>query len=184
MRTRATVKDESVKLQYLVDSAEFSDWSGLHQLLKDCFAYMDGRIDPPSSLMRMTPDLLREKAGQETLVVALCNHELVACGFLRETDQTIYIGKLAVKQAFRRRGILKSILAIAEDVARQRRRTALELETRVELVENHKTFGALGFVKTGESSHDGYDRATSFTMKKPVQVRYDRAIRCNSDASA
>ena len=156
------------KLRYLVDPAEFSDWSGLHELLKDCFAFMDGRIDPPSSLKQMTPDILREKAGEETLVVVLCDDDLVACGFLRETQEAIYIGKLAVKPTFRKRGILKSMVHVAEQHARERRKAALELEARVELVENHKTFGALGFVKTGESSHAGYDRATSITMKKPL----------------
>ena len=168
MTSKATVKDESAELQYLVDPAEFSDWSGLHALLQDCFAFMDGRIDPPSSLKRMTPDILREKARQETLVVVLGDDEIVACGFLRETQETIYIGKLAVKSAFRERGILRSMVNIAEQHACERRKAALELETRVELVENHKTFGALGFVKTGESSHAGYDRATSITMKKPL----------------
>ena len=157
-----------MQLQYVVNPAGFSDWPGLHKLLNECFAYMDGRIDPPSSLTRMTPEILREKAGDETLVVVYSDEDLVACGFLRETDQTIYIGKLAVKPSHRKRGILRSIVRIAEGLARDKRKAALELEARIELVENHRTFSALGFVKTGESRHAGYDRATSVTMTKAV----------------
>ncbi|MEL6793708.1 MAG: hypothetical protein AAFP78_09655, partial [Pseudomonadota bacterium] len=37
-------------------AAEDEDWTAVHRLLTDAFAYMDGRIDPPSSLHRMTED--------------------------------------------------------------------------------------------------------------------------------
>ena len=43
-----------------------------------------------------------------------------------------------------------------------------ELQTRVELVENHAAFARMGFVRTGESSHEGYDRVTTITMQKAV----------------
>jgi GNAT superfamily N-acetyltransferase len=152
--------------QYRVQPTDFSDWAGLHRLLQECFAFMDGRIDPPSSLTRMTPDALREKAGEEILIIVLCADELIACGYLRETWETIYLGKLAVKAGFRGRGILRSMIELAEEIARSRGKSALELQTRVELVENHETFKAVGFVKTGETSHAGYDRPTSITMKK------------------
>src|SRR6185295_4788841 len=45
---------------------------------------------------------------------------------------------------------------------------AMELDTRIELVENHKTFAAFGFVKTAERSHAGYTRATFITMQKAL----------------
>ena len=34
-----------------------------------------------------------------------------------------------------------------------------------ELIENHATFAALGFRKTGETAHAGYSRPTSITME-------------------
>jgi len=156
------------QLQYRVSPAGFSDWTGLYALLDACFAYMEARIDPPSSLKQMTPDSLREKAEEETLVAVLHDGALVACGFLRETDETIYIGKLAVKPTFRKRGILRSILQIAYGLARDKNKSELELEIRIELTENHETFAALGFQKSGDFSHDDFDRPTSITMKKPV----------------
>ena len=45
---------------------------------------------------------------------------------------------------------------------------ALELETRIELTENHETFAALGFVKVSEGAHPGYDRTTFITMRKTL----------------
>jgi hypothetical protein len=164
--TGQTGGNDTAAYQYIVQPAEFSDWAGLHRLLHECFAFMDGRIDPPSSLTRMTPETLRENAGEEILIIVLDAGELIACGFLREAEESIYLGKLAVKAGFRKRGILRSIITLAEGIARSRRKSALELQTRIELVENHETFAAVGFVKTGQSSHAGYDRPTSITMKK------------------
>jgi GNAT superfamily N-acetyltransferase len=147
---------------------DFQDWSALHALLVECFAYMEGRIDPPSSLTRMPPDVLAAKAREETLLVAVANGILIGCGYLSEQDDAIYIGKLAVAPPFRRRGVLRALIDEADKLARRRGKSFLELQTRVELVENHRTFEALGFAKVGETAHPGFDRATSITMRKRV----------------
>ena len=44
----------------------------------------------------------------------------------------------------------------------------LELETRIELTENHAAFARMGFIKTAETSHEGFDRTTSIVMRAPV----------------
>ncbi|NDA32773.1 MAG: hypothetical protein EBZ04_11080 [Betaproteobacteria bacterium] len=56
----------------------------------------------------------------------------------------------------------------ADEIARQHGKPFLELQTRVELIENHVTFGALGFVRVAETAHPGYSRATSITMRRRV----------------
>jgi len=47
-------------------------------------------------------------------------------------------------------------------------RTDVTPETRIELVENHATFAALGFHIADKTAHPGYDRATSITMTRPL----------------
>jgi len=59
-------------------------------------------------------------------------------------------------------------MAATEDFARRAGVAILELDTRIELTENHQTFAALGFVKTGEHAHDGYDHPTFITMQKSL----------------
>ena len=49
-----------------------------------------------------------------------------------------------------------------------RRVQDLELQTRIELTENQATFGRMGFVKTAETAHEGFDRPTSITMRAKV----------------
>jgi GNAT superfamily N-acetyltransferase len=145
-----------------------ADWAALHALLVECFAFMEGRIDPPSSLAAMTPESLRAKAAEETLVTLWEGDVLVACGYLRDTGRSVCLGKLAVRADRRGRGLLRRIVAEADAQARALGRPVLELQTRVELTENHATFAALGFREVARTAHAGYDRPTSVTMERPV----------------
>jgi len=146
----------------------FSDWQSLLSLLQSAFAYMHGRIDPPSSLDSMTADDLAKKARTETLILATEGGRLLGCAYAAVRSDCVYVGKIAVAADARQRGLARRLLAVADDVARQAGRDCLELQTRIELVENHRTFAALGFVKVAETAHAGYDRPTSITMRRPV----------------
>ncbi len=131
---------------------------------------MEGRIDPPSSLAAMTPGSLRRKAEAETLVTLWDGGTLAACGYLKDTGRSVYLGKLAVHPDHRGRGLLRRIVAEADAMARALGRPLLELGTRVELTENHATFARLGFAEVARTAHPGYDRPTSVTMERPVPL--------------
>ena len=154
--------------RYDLRTGPIEDWAALHALLALCFAYMEGRIDPPSSLAAMTPETLRAKADTETLVTIRQGGALVACGYLSDTGRSVHLGKLAVAPAHRGRGLAGRIVAEAEALARALGRPVLELSTRVELTENHATFARLGFAEIARTAHPGFDRPTSVTMERPV----------------
>lgn len=157
------------EVRIVISPPRFSDWTGLRALLHSAYAYMESRIDPPSSLLRMDVEQVEAKAREELLILALEEERLVGCAFARLRDDCVYVGKLAVDEAFRRRGVARRIMQAAEDIARAQARPFLELETRIELIENHETFAALGFSKVAESAHPGFDRPTSITMRKPTR---------------
>lgn len=148
--------------------AGFADWTELHALLAEAFADMDGRIDPPSSLTRMTPETLAERANSEVLILAYSGEELIGCGIGTPKTDAFHLSKLAARPSFRGRGVLRRIIARFAEAAKVCGPTALSLETRVELTENHSAFKALGFKKTGEARHPGFDRTTSYTFRMPV----------------
>ncbi|MGR6432479.1 GNAT family N-acetyltransferase [Rhizobium sp. PAMB 3174] len=153
---------------YRLDDS-FSRWDTLLALVMASFAYMDQRIDPPSSAHRLTPEALAEKARDEIGYVIADGDTLLACAFFRpEPPDFLYLGKLAVSPAAQGKGLGKLLLAAAMDTARQLSLPKLRLETRIELVENHATFAAWGFVKTAENRHAGFDRTTSIEMQRPV----------------
>jgi len=141
------------------------DGQALHSLLVAAYAYMDGRIDPPSSLHAMSAVDLAQKAADETLITATSDGELVGCMFCRTEGPWLYVGKMAVAERLQGRGVGRSLMEPAFELARQRGLRGVELETRIELTENHEAFARLGFETVAEYRHEGYSRTTSLTMR-------------------
>lgn len=135
-------------------------------LIMSSFAYMDGVIDPPSSAHRLTPENLLQKIRDEIAFVAFHGGDMLGCIFCRPENGSLYVGKLAVSPAAQGRGIGKALLQTAEEVAQRLSLPSLRLETRIELVNNHRQFSSWGFLKTAENSHAGYERVTSIEMTK------------------
>lgn len=135
-------------------------------LLRRSFAYMEDRIDPPSSLHRLTLADIRETAQQGGLVGAFDGEELVGCVFLKRAGEALYVGKLAVDPGRQGHGIGRALILEAERRAADQNFPKVTLQTRIELTEIHQAFARMGFVKTSETAHDGYDRPTSITMTK------------------
>lgn len=153
----------------IIEDPEQVDWAHLHDLLHRSFAYMDGRIDPPSSLHRLTVDGLAQKAKDETLILASQDGKVIGCMFCRKEMPWLYVGKVAVEEDLQGQGIGARLFDHAFKMAMRDGFEGLELETRVELIENHRAFGKLGFVKVGEDAHAGYDRPTSIRMRAELK---------------
>jgi GNAT superfamily N-acetyltransferase len=117
-----------------VAPSHFSEWPQLVGLLGEAFAYMDGRINPPSSLVGMGVDAFKAKAANETLILALEGQQLLGCAFAALRPDCVYVGKVAVAASARGRGVARAMFAAAEEVARQHGRAFLELQTRVEQI--------------------------------------------------
>ncbi|MDH4413762.1 MAG: GNAT family N-acetyltransferase [Rhizobium sp.] len=154
----------SVSIRRIDES--FSRYEELLALIMGSFAYMDGVIDPPSSAHRLTVVSLKDKARDEIGLIAEIDGRLLGCAFLRAEPDFLYVGKLAVSPEAQGSGIGSRFLAEAEAIARDLRKRALRLETRIELTGNHRRFGAWGFIRTAEKSHAGYDRPTFVEMQK------------------
>ena len=147
---------------------DFDRWEALLGIIRASFAYMDGVIDPPSSVHRLTTGSLREKAAAEHGFLALAGDEIAGCAFLAEKDDCFYLGKLAVAPAWQGRGVGRMLMQAVETHALRVGKPILELQTRVELGANQRLFARLGFVETGRTAHAGFDRPTSVTMRKAL----------------
>lgn len=136
------------------------------QLIRESFAYMEGRIDPPSSILEVT----------ERDLSALCaNSELwsigsppLACVCLTRLPQALNLGRLAVAQGHRNLGLGRRLVALAEDRARALCSPYIELKVRIELTENLNYYHHLGFDITAEGFHPGYSQSTHWIMRKAV----------------
>ena len=144
--------------------AESADFEAVLELVKREFSYMDGVVDPPSSVHRLTIDDLASGPG-ETWVIG---DPPVACVLMTLKSDVLYVGKLAVLASERGNGLARTLLDHAETRARELGISWIELQTRIELEKNHATFAALGFVETERTAHPGYTRPTSITFRRAV----------------
>lgn len=135
-------------------------------LIRAAFTDMEGRIDPPSSLHRLGPDDIRAQARDAE--IWLIGAAPLACMFLTPKPDALYIGKLATAEAQRGQGLARRLMDQAAIRARTLRLPALELQTRVELTENHAAFRAMGFLQVAETRHPGFERTTSLTFRRPL----------------
>lgn len=146
-------------------TAQFSD---VLRLIQAEFAYMQGRINPPSSMNRLTvADLAQLAAQAEVWAIGTPPR---ACMVLTPRADCLYLGKLAVAAAHRGTGLARVLVDLACQRAQARGLPAVELQTRVELVENQATFRALGFAETGRTAHEGFAQPTSITFRKLVTL--------------
>ncbi len=144
----------------------FDRYEELLVLILKSFAYMDGRIDPPSSAHALTAESLRQKSKDEIGFAVAAGRDLLGCVFCKPEPGCLYIGKLAIDPGHQGKGLGRRLLAAAEETARSLGLPALRLQTRIELSENHATFAAWGFVETSRSAHPGFTRPTSIEMRK------------------
>ena len=140
--------------------------AGVLDLIRDAFAYMEGLVDPPSSVAAL--DLTAATAHIDTGEVWRIGDPPVGAMFLTPKLGALYIGKLAVVAPRRGDGLARRLIDQAETRARALGLPVLELQTRVELTENHAVFTALGFTRTATTAHAGFSRPTSLTFTRRV----------------
>lgn len=139
------------------------DWHGLLALVWRAFAGMAGRINPPSSLHHLTPGDLAN--APEVWVIG---DPPVACMVLTPRDGHLYLGKLAVDPVHQGRGLGRLMVAQAEARAHALGLPQVELETRVELAENHRFYLNLGYGELCRTAHPGFTAPTSVRYVKRI----------------
>ncbi|GAB5446200.1 GNAT family N-acetyltransferase [Gymnodinialimonas sp.] len=147
---------------------DFADWAALEALLRAAYAPMEGRIDPPSFLTTMTLADIAAKARDEDLFLARDQGQPVACGFGTARGRLYEVGKVAVAASHRKQGLARMLMEAAATRARDRGLEALQLYARVQLVENHATYLALGFKQTGTFTHPGFTQPTALVFQRPL----------------
>ncbi|WP_298935173.1 GNAT family N-acetyltransferase [uncultured Ruegeria sp.] len=141
-------------------------------LVRASFHYMNARINPPSSIHHLTVEGMQEhcRDGGEIWAVG---RPLFGCMFLKPRGESLYLSKLAVQDGMRGQGVGRALVDHAERRALSLGLPALELETRVELTENHRVFSRFGFTIVATGTHAGFDQPTEFVLRKPISLPAD-----------
>ena len=140
----------------------------LHRLVQGAFA--DLPIDPPSGVLKETLADFRDRLQRETALVAesldpLNRGALVGSVFCIEQSGSLYVGRLAVRPDFRRRGVASALLDAAKAEALRRGIGRVTLSTRIALADNVALFRRHGFQIVAATCHPGFSHPTSYDME-------------------
>ena len=89
-----------------------------------------------------------------------------ACVVASLLPHALYLGKMVVDAILRGQGVGWLLVAACVEIAREMGHDQLELQVRIELVENQQAFAKMGFVKVSENCHPGYGCVTEISMQK------------------
>ena len=122
-------------------------------------------IDPPSSVLKETEADFAARLKDETCFVIEQGRQLIGSVFCKRDGNALYIGRLAVRAEFRRRGVASALVEAAADEARRIGLTRITLGARIALVSNVALFRRHGFAIVGEETHAGFGAPTSYDME-------------------
>lgn len=158
---------------FLLREATQDDISSLVSVLQTAFEEYRGRLDPPSGAHTESVEKLRQNLTEASATVAIVDQEIVGCVFHEirsdENEQNyMYLGRLAVLPAYRRRGLGLALVQYVETLARQLRLSRVRLGVRTQLAENRAYYERQGYRVLEYRSHEGYPEPTYLIMEKEL----------------
>jgi ribosomal protein S18 acetylase RimI-like enzyme len=149
--------------------ARFTDASRAGELLALAhLAFGDLPIDPPSSVLKETAADFADRLASDTCLAIEADGRIIASVFCVPQGDALYIGRLAVAPAWRRRGVASALIEAAKAEARRIGAKCITLKARISLDSNVALFRRHGFAVTAEETHAGYSAPTSYAMEWPV----------------
>lgn len=128
-------------------------------------AFCDLSIDPPSSVLKETVADFAARLAADTCFVIEADGAFIGSVFCTRKGDAFYIGRLAVRADFRRRGIASALVEAAKAEARRIGATRMTLGARIALTSNIALFRRHGFEVVAETCHAGFTTPTSYDME-------------------
>lgn len=142
-------------------------------LVHDAFAEYRNVLDPPPGGLNETAHSVRAQMAAGTRVlIAEQNGTPAGCVFCtpHTGEGFVYLGRLSVSPAFRRKGIGNALIAAVEEQARALGYARTRLGTRVVLTQKQAWYERLGYRVIAEKAHPGRPGPTYLVMEKVLAL--------------
>jgi ribosomal protein S18 acetylase RimI-like enzyme len=135
-------------------------------VIKTAFKEQRGQVNPPSSAESKTIEVIKAELQTANALVIESANKIIACVFYQPKGDSVYIDRLAVLPAFRRKGIGKVLMKEAEKRAIDLGFSTLSLSVRIELEHQQAYYSKMGFKISSYESHNGFEQPTFVVMRK------------------
>ena len=135
--------------------ADAGDADAVLALIREAYALYLPRMDREPA--PMTADYAALIA-QGTVTLAHAGEALVGALICYPRGDHLHVETVAVAAAAQGQGVGRALMAHAEELARERGLSAIELYTNAVMTENLPFYAALGYDITGRGEEDGFDR--------------------------
>lgn len=150
----------------LLHEAAEADAPAVVEILHESFSEYLERLEPPSGVHRETAQTIRDTMKTARWVLATVDSYPVACVMYEPREDFMYLGRLAVLPAYRRRGIGNALIAYVEDRARRQGLGRVRLGVRVALPALRARYERLGYRFIEARTHPGYSQPTYEIFEK------------------
>lgn len=143
-----------------------ADCAAVADLIIKAFQAQPIPLDPPPSALGETAESVKSHLTLGGGAVALADGWIIGSVLWEPRDGGLWVERLAVNTAWRRKGIARALIAAAEAAAGAGRFGRIHLGTRLALSGNRTLFARCGFVETTLHAHPGYAAPTWVAMEK------------------
>lgn len=143
------------------------DVSALTRLLREAFAEQSA-LSPPSGALTETDAKVRGVMETAGVFVAMAGEEVAGCVFHAVEGRALYLFRLAVRPAYRRRGIAAALLDECERLARELGLPRTRLSVRLSLPRQQAYYERHGYRIVRFGTHPGFSQPTFATLEKVV----------------
>ncbi|KAF8216769.1 acyl-CoA N-acyltransferase [Mycena galopus ATCC 62051] len=143
-----------------IEKAQASDVPAIRAMVIAAYSKYIERIGKPPAPMTADYDALVRDETHDVRVLRISD-EVLGCiilGLDADDKDALKIHNLVVAPSAQGHGYGRVLMGHAEEVARQRGRTALTLFTNVRMWENLAMYAKMGFVETERRVEDGFER--------------------------
>jgi ribosomal protein S18 acetylase RimI-like enzyme len=146
-----------------------ADGAAIAALLHEAFARHDGKILPRPGALSETGASIAAALAKGAGSVAVAGDLLVGSVLWHAEGGGFYLGRLAVKPGWQRRGIARALVGSVIAAAQAARVRQVTLNVRIRLPDNIALFESLGFTRTDARAHPGMDHPTYYVMVRRVE---------------